>query len=294
MGTTPSTSNISNTLFSIINQLDLIYFQGSNIDKNLDGRNMNINLKEKLQKIQKDFVDERIIIFLDSIDQLNPNDFNLEWILKDYPTNTTIIYSTLTHYGGIIETLISKGINEHKSIEKINAKEAIKIFNFSMDAINRLVNEEQRKAVETLFNKLFNDSDKLYPLFVKLIFDIAKNWCSFTIISEEFKTCTDINKTIEYIFKQLEEDYGKLLVSRCLFYFTISSDSGISDNELGQVLSIDDELLEHIFNKQKSPTRTFPLALWNRIKFNLDEYLTCKHVDDKQAYFWLASLSFSF
>jgi len=261
MGTTPSTSNISNTLFSIINQLDLIYFEGSNIDKNLDGRNMNINLKKKLQKIQKDFVDERIIIFLDSIDQLNPNDFNLEWILKDYPTNTTIIYSTLTHCGGIIETLMSKGINEHKSIEKINANEAINIFNYSMDAINRLVNEKQREAVEMLFN----DSNKLYPLFVKLIFDIAKNWCSFTIISKEFKKCTDINKTIEYIFKQLEEDYGKLLVSRCLFYFTISSDSGISDNELEQVLSIDDELLEHIINNQKSATRTFPLALWNKI-----------------------------
>ena len=84
----------------------------------------------------------------------------------------------------------------------------------------------------------------------------------------------------------MEHDYGYLLVSRCLFYLTISDESGISDCEMEEVLTLDDELLKHLFEKQKSPIKRFPITLWNRLKIYLNEYLRFKQVDGTQVYSW--------
>ena len=154
-----------------------------------------------------------------------------------------------------------------------------------MEETGRRLSEEQKYAVETLFKR---NTNELYPLYIKFIFDITKNWSSFISIEEqiELKECDNINKAIDYIFKAVENDYGQMLVSKCLFYLTLSGDSGISDNELEDVLSLDDELLEYSFKKQKSPIQRFPIALWHRVKFHLKDYLTLKQVDETQVYSW--------
>jgi hypothetical protein len=72
-------------ILSIINQLDLLYFDKKDIYddfnefKDLDGNQLNKLLIKRLEKVEANFVDARIFIFIDSIDQLNSNDLNLNW-----------------------------------------------------------------------------------------------------------------------------------------------------------------------------------------------------------------------
>ena len=97
LGTTPISSSIGTTLISIINQLDLLYFDKKDIDddlnefRDLDGNQLNKLLIKRLEIIEKKFVDARIFIFIDAIDQLNTKDLNLNWFLKEYPLNTKVI-----------------------------------------------------------------------------------------------------------------------------------------------------------------------------------------------------------
>ena len=76
-----------------------------------------------------------------------------------------------------------------------------------MDQVNRLLNINQKLAVEELFKKV-NESEVLYALYVKLIFDITKIWYSFTSVPDEFSSLIGINEAIEYIFESIEDDYG--------------------------------------------------------------------------------------
>ena len=254
--------------------------------KYLDGNQLSKLLIACLEKIQLEYKNARIIIFLDSIDQLNSKDLNLNWFMKEYPSNTKVIFSTLTDYCEIIETISSKGIPDDcfLKIDDINDTMVKEMYDRLMNRIGRkLANVDQCKAVEELFNSEFRS---VYPLYVKLIFDITKNWYSFTPVPNEFSSLTDTNDAINFIFETIEDDYGQLLVSRCLFYLTLNNQSGISDCEMEDVLSLDTELLDHLFEMQKSPNRRFPITLWNRIKLNLKDYLTFKEVDETPGYSW--------
>ena len=57
-------------------------------------------------------------------------------------------------------------------------------------------------------------------------------------------------------------------------------ENGISENELEDILSLDDDLLTQIFEFHSPPLRRFPIALWFRIKHVMKEYLVEKEIDD--------------
>ena len=212
----------------------------------------------------------------------------MNWFLKEYPLNTKVIFSTLTNYFDLIETIKIKGIEDDcfVKIDGINFETAQKMLNNTMNQINRVIsNANQKSAIDELFKRV-NESGELYALYVKLIFDITKSWYSFTSVPVEFSNLLGINETIQYIFESIEDDYGQLLVSKCLFYFTLNNESGISDCEMEDVLSNDDVLIGYLFEKQKSPNGRFPITLWNRIKFHLKEYITFKLSDETPVHSW--------
>ncbi|CAF2768622.1 unnamed protein product [Rotaria sp. Silwood2] len=62
--------------------------------------------------------------------------------------------------------------------------------------------------------------------------------------------------------------------------------NGISQNELEDVLSLDDEVLASVFQHYIPPVRRLPGILWTRIRNDLDEYITEKEADDSSVIFW--------
>jgi hypothetical protein len=227
---------------------------------------------------------EKLIIFLDSVDQLDKNDYNLEWVFKKYPANIKFIVSTLPSHGDILKSFqfLVHSQENYLEVGLLDFDQSISIIKKFLSDSGRKLTEKQLKIVEDLFHL---DETKLYPLYVKLIFDIVSKWTSYTEVTEEFLKCYSIDDCVEYIFETMEQDYGKLLVSRCLFYLT-SSESGISSVELEDVLSLDDELLFEVFEFRTPPIRRFPISLWNRIKNHLNEYIKLKEIDDTQVYCW--------
>jgi len=64
------------------------------------------------------------------------------------------------------------------------------------------------------------------------------------------------------------------------------SKTGISEQELTDILSIDDDLLISIFQYHEAPERMFPIALWTRFKHEIRDYLNVKEADDLQLITW--------
>ena len=132
---------------------------------------------------------------------------------------------------------------------------------------------------------LLFDKAELLPLYIQLVFNIVSKWTSYSLTNESFFECTSINSCIRYIFKQLEAIYGEKFVSRSFFYFNQFS-SGIAEQELADIMSIDDDLLQVVFQYHEPPQRRFPNAIWTRFKNEIKDYVTVKEEDNTQIICW--------
>ena len=293
LGTTPNTSSMSVTYASIIYQLSRLYnieCPSIEILRRYDNLQKKDILLKMLNEIQIKQPDEKIVFFLDSIDQLNKADFNLEWMLTKYPSNVKFVYTTLTNKrisstqgeNKILAQMKFFGFSEQNFLEisALTKDDGMKIINSRLEKSDRILSKVQNSILNELFDKA-----ELYPLYIKIIFDIASTWKSFTEVDINLKECLITDDCIRYLFSIIEKEFGSKLVSKCLFYLTVF-DEGISDLELEDILSLDDDLLYEIFEYHEPPIRRFPIALWKRIKIKMENYLTHKEIDRTEVYSW--------
>lgn len=284
-GTTSSTSNIISTYKSILHQLECIlkleltdtYFPSIYELKDY--------LYEKILLFKTTYPDKKLVILLDSIDQLSEKDYDLYWIFYELPKNVKIVLTTLKDFENILETikLSVKNAENYLEIKPMNSEDAKKMLNDLLNNSNRSLSEQQWNVLEEIFKE-----SKLHPLLVKLVYDIVSKWSSYYIPNQEFRNIREIDDCIIYLFKLLEKEHGEVLFARCMFYMNIMR-NGISEIELEDIMSIDDNLLMNIFEYHSPPIRRFPIVLWTRIKFNLSEYIVEREIDDTKVDFWLVN-----
>ena len=125
LGTTPQSSNMKNTLLSIIYQISKIYNLKTPPTTlstlNITTEMLKDYLFEQFLTINSLYPNKKLIIILDSIDQLNAIDYTLDWFLETFPENIKMIYSTLPKYGGILDRLSQKSVLKEENYIKINS-----------------------------------------------------------------------------------------------------------------------------------------------------------------------------
>ena len=148
---------------------------------------------------------------------------------------------------------------------------AIMIFNAWLKDANRTVTQQQRELVISAF------SNCPLPLFLKLLFDEAVRWKSYLPIEKCILQST-IKDSINAIFEKLERLHGYHLVSHALAYITASK-SGLSDAEIDDILSVDDDVLNDVYQYWTPPLRRIPPLLWIRVKTDLASYVISRGTD---------------
>jgi len=283
LGTTPSTSNIIKTFNSITYQLARIF----NLKVNTKPLTSKLALRDyllmQLMMINMEHPNKKVIIILDSLDQLSPEDYSLDWIFQVLPKNIKMIYSSLPEHAIPLSSYFEKFKKDHDTfvnVQSLDQNLSILILKDLLNKANRQISENQLKTLQTMF-----ETAVLYPLYVKLIFDIVENWASFYDPDAAFKKCMNIDSCVKYLFQRLEEDHGKLLFSRAIIYMS-SFRNGISESEIEDILSLDDDVLYDIFEFHAPPVRKLPLSLWSRIKHDLKGYMVEKEIDDTRVIYW--------
>jgi hypothetical protein len=296
MGTSRGSSTIKSVFKSLLYQLDVI-IENKQIDKEnnvKDDKNEETkdnfetlhNFKDilinKLKYFTERFPNIKLVILLDSIDQLAKQDYYLDWMFYELPKNVKIIYTVLNKYEEIFKNLKKKLEKNYLEIETLRFDEAQSILAQLLIKSNRQLSDQQWISI----HKVFQKTTEKHPLHVKLLFDISSKWTSSYKVSDDFHKCTSSNETIKYLFKNLEQLYGKILFSHCIFYLTLFDYKGISESELEDILSIDDDVLTSVFEYHHPPVRRFPIALWVRIKYELKDYITNKETDGVSVVAW--------
>ncbi|CAF4750594.1 unnamed protein product [Rotaria sp. Silwood1] len=280
LGTTPVSSTIYKTLLSISGQISELY----NIPMTAYPTVNQLRDQLELNLLSQIRDNEYLLILLDSIDQLHSDAYDCKWLPIEFPFNVKCIVSTLPDHGNILENLkhiLIENENLFIHVPPFEPSTVEIVYNDWLEMKQRSLSTEQRLFINNLMNKKHN----ILPLFMKLMFDIISYWHSYDSIDERLNQLNDVDDCIRYLFQRLQTIHNSVLFSRALCYMTACR-SGISQNELEDVLSLDDDVLKSVFEHYIPPVRRLPGILWTRIRNDLDEYITEKEVDDAPVIYW--------
>ena len=176
-----------------------------------------------------------------------------------------------------METLIE---NQIFSVRHLSIEESETILSNWLTSANQQLTSTQWDHLRYIFG-----NGKMLPLFLKLIYDLVLNWRSFdSECDDELLKCLNVDQMIVYLFKRMEKLHG-LVFRRAIAYMTVCR-NGISDNEIEDILSIDDDVLYSVFQYHMPPVRRLPSILWIRIKNYLQEYVVEKEANDTKVIYW--------
>ena len=301
MGTSRESSNMKSIMKSIIHQIERIFNK-----KGEEGEGKEVDEVERVEELREAFVErlnkassqlkenQRLIIILDSIDQLSKGDYQLDWLIADgLPLNVKMIYSLIPDYPSADQYSILCKLKRKLTYTKSNylKKDEFDI-NEAKGLIGKWLSDEKIKRTlqPTQWNMLdtvLSRTNTIYPLHVKILFDVVSKWSSYDRFDKDaLGGCVTTKDTIKYLFTKYESLYGNVLFSHCIFYLTLFEYNGISEAELEDILSIDDAVLTECFQYHHPPVRRFQVALWLKIKYEIRDYLTQKDTDGVQVCAW--------
>ncbi|CAF1120923.1 unnamed protein product [Rotaria magnacalcarata] len=287
LGTTPSSSTVYKTLLSISHHICKLY--NLSMQSYPDVQQLRHQLANDLLIRIPD--DEYLIILLDSIDQLETDAYDCHWLPGLFPHNVKCIVSTLPDHGNILSSL--KNIINYNPLSPQDTEDILinvpafeastvdLVYNDWLAMKKRSLSDEQRSFI----SDLMKDQTNILPLYMKLMFDIFSTWHSYDTIDVELKRLKTVDDCIRYLFNRLKVIHNPILFQRAICYMTACR-NGISQNELEDVLSLDDDVLISVFEHYIPPIRRIPGILWTRIRNDLDEYITEKEVDDSSVIYW--------
>ncbi|XP_076461539.1 uncharacterized protein LOC143294026 [Babylonia areolata] len=271
LGTTPSSSNIRDTLVSVITQVLKLYNlqPPPGLDLGVDYHYLVLYFRALLWRINSRATP--LFLLLDSVDQLLSADYAhlLTWLPKLVPPNVYLLVSMATDHPECLanarEHLPSK--DQFVSLGRMDRGVGDKVVRALCHQAGRTLTAAQR----TLVLDTYNTSQALH---LKLLTEQAMSWRSHHKVAH-LKLSGSVEGAIEQLFEELEKSHGEILVSRALGYLTLGR-VGVGDGEMEDLLSLDDQVLQDTFLYHLPPDPhliRFPSSLWVRLKSDIHAYL---------------------
>ena len=288
LGTTPNTSSLLQLLFQLCQQI--LFITGriktkSGEEYSVENIPMKFQplasrFKELLLEIPKSF---KFVLILDSLDQLNESNISIlfNWIPSKLQSNVKMILTCLENeQRGILNRLkeIFKFDEQAESaksnfikIHPLSQDLAKKMIKHSLEKMSRNLTQEQEFLVDEALAKCS------LPLYVKLLLELIQGWKSFDNFSEIRLPLTLIDSINEY-FRSLEKQFGQFLISKVIGYLE-SAKAGLTESEIDDVLSLDEDLLNIVFDFWLPPIRRIPAVLLVRILQDMRPFLVRREAD---------------
>lgn len=206
----------------------------------------------------------------------------MSWLPKILPENVHVIVSTRPDEKFdcmvSLEALLGKNSDAFIDIPELVESDAMIILNHWCNIENHTLTQEQ-------FDIIFNRIKKCpTPLFLKLLFNEALKWASYTEINEA-KLPDTVKRMATMKFGQLELKYGECLVRRTIGYLAASR-NGVTDQEMLDLLSLDDAVMGEVAPHYNLIRRRVPTSLWYRVRKELALYIKEIKADNVKTLQW--------
>nr|XP_049705722.1 NACHT and WD repeat domain-containing protein 2 [Helicoverpa armigera] len=284
LGTTPDSSALTPTLISICQQISYNFalpFEG--IPDDLVP--LTAHFKHLLTMATQQ---QPLLLFLDSVDQLTgigTENNKVSWLPTRLPAHCKIIVTCACEEANpevskeydVLRRMIDSEDNflEVKALGEDLAMQVLKLW---MASAARDLSNYQWRLVS---NAIASCS---LPIFVKLVFAEVCRWRSYTKPQDTHLAST-VMDSIMMLFERIEKQHGRLLVFHALAYITAAR-SGLSETELEDLISLDDKVLDDVYQYHLPPVRRIPPLLWTRIRNDLPNYLSEREADGVSVMNW--------
>ena len=283
LGTTPDSSSLAPLLTSICQQLSYTFMLPFE-DIPDDLVPLTAHMKELLNHATPD---QPLLICLDSVDQLvGSQDGNkMSWLPTKLPRHCKIIVSCTKEGNNPAlcqdYELLTRMIEDEENFLEVKALGedlAWKVIKLWMESAGRDLNNYQWRVVANAV------AECSLPIFCKLVFAEICRWKSYSKPQDTY-LAHSVMDSIFLLFEKVETKHGWLLVSHALAYVTAAK-SGVSETELEDLISLDDKVLDDIYQYHLPPVRRIPPLLWTRVRSDLPGYLSDSEADGVSVINW--------
>ena len=225
-----------------------------------------------------------LVIFLDSLDQLASahKAHNLAWLPRSLPPHVHLVLSTLPYEHDILETLKTLYPDEDNYVEVLPLGQHLS-FNLVREWLTGANRDLTPAQFEIVNNKLLKCS---LPFYTRLVFEEVCHWSSYTPLNYcQSRLEYTVKGIINKLFEKVEKYQGKIFVTHALSYLTASK-NGLSDVELEDVLSLDDIVLNDVFQHWLPPIRRIPPLLLPRLHDELSSYIMQREANGTIVFYW--------
>ena len=285
LGTSPHSSSIRETLLSVSHQLCVLFGIRMPAFSDMEFTQVAQFFRSLLLEQLPPRVKSTLVIVLDSLDQLSPSDgaHTMKWLPKILPGKIRLIVSTLPKMYDCLSTLQSSLPNncffEVKAMSDNTATEVIGVW---LNRFNRTISSNQLGLIMEAF------ASCPQPLFLTLLLQRAITWKSYTSESVIAALPRSTAAALAELFDNLENEHGRVLVKRALGYLSAGR-SGLTEAELEDVLSLDNQVLDDVYQYWDPPLKgivRIPQLLWKRIRHSIGSYLVEHQVDGVTVLSW--------
>ncbi|KAF2895446.1 hypothetical protein ILUMI_10727 [Ignelater luminosus] len=281
LGTTPDSSALTPTLISICQQISYNFtLPFESIPDDLVPLTAHFKQLLTMANEQQPFV-----LFLDSVDQLTGTQDKVSWLPTRLPPYCKLIVACACEQSNPDVSreyfILRKMIDVEEQFIEVTA--------LGEDLAMQVIKMWMRKACRDLTNyqwRLVSNAIAKcsLPIFVKLVFAEICRWRSYTKPQETHLAST-VMDSIMMLFERIEKQHGRILVFHALAYITAAK-SGLSESELEDLISLDDKVLDDVYQYHLPPVRRIPPLLWTRIRNDLPNYLSEREADGVSVMNW--------
>ncbi|KAI5755532.1 hypothetical protein M8J77_017783 [Diaphorina citri] len=283
LGTTPDSSALTPTLISLCQQISYNYMLPFE-DIPDDIVPLTAHFKHLLTNACRE---QPLFVYLDSVDQLTgAQDANkVSWLPTRLPPHCKLMVSVAAEENNVEVSrdynLLRRMIDVPENFIEVTAlgeELATQVIKMWMKTAARDLSNYQWRLVSNAIGKCS------LPIFVKLVFAEICRWRSYTKPQETHLAST-VMDSIMMLFERIEKQHGRILVFHALAYITASK-SGLSESELEDLISLDDKVLDDVYQYHLPPVRRIPPLLWTRIRNDLPNYLSEREADGVNVMNW--------
>lgn len=278
-GTSPDSSSGRSLLLSLCQQLGLVYGVHTEAE----------TYKELVEEFRSLLFlappDQHLAIYIDSLDQLNNDDqarSDLLWLPKDtLPSHVHLVVSTIPdeQYEAFPE-LKRRALPDSNfvPVPQLATSETGDILDSWLRHDSRALTVPQKAAV------LNAAGPAPTALKLKVLYDVTLTWKS-TDEAHMHNLHNDVPTIIAAVLQRLEHYHGHTFVTHCFGYLAASK-SGLTEQELLDVLSMDEEVLNEVLHYHDPPQRRLPPLVFHLLMYKLDGNLVERGADGLSVLAW--------
>uniref|UniRef100_A0A8C5WG25 NACHT and WD repeat domain-containing protein 2 n=1 Tax=Leptobrachium leishanense TaxID=445787 RepID=A0A8C5WG25_9ANUR len=269
IGTTGESRSIRLLLQSLCYQIADIYNLSTHFSEDLKGL---INEFSSLLELATEHMP--LMIVLDGIDELSDHKAKLSWIPTVLPQHIYFIVSTSTES----ECASLKHLQKHSShhifvlIPPLSSVEIHAMTESWLTRDQRRLTSDQRKV-------LFNACTACpLPLFVLGSYMETYLWTSYAS-DKDTNLQSNISKMYSWILARLERNHGEQVVKKTTSFISFSR-NGITLEELLDLLSLDQAVMNEVKQYQGVTVSVFPESLWLKLHNDFGIHLVEQRTDN--------------